>query len=166
MLQALVALALLVACPFAAASPAPHPILVASEPDTGRVIFRRPLAADGFTLAFDHSMYGGEVRERFVPAGGPGRGSLRRVETTTANAAAAEYYAYDAPVVRQGERFRVDVPPLELPDLVVRVDWVGKPRLLIGGERLDLVPVVGDGRPVRLALGPTDTLHSPARGVC
>jgi len=123
-------------------------VLVGSDAETGRAAFCRRFPAGGFALAFDHSMYGGEVRERFVAAGG----SLRRIETTTANLAAAEYYAYDGAVVRQGERFRVEAPTLDLPAVVVRVDRVGRHRLLIGGERLDLLPLVGDRRPLRLAL--------------
>lgn len=133
-----------------AAAPGAVSVLVGAEAESGRIVFCRPLPASGFTLAFDHSMYGGEVRERFVAVAG--RAIVRRVETTTANEAAAEYYAYDAPVVADGARFRVEVPPLDLPELVVRVDRVGGHRLLIGAERLELLPLVGERRPLRLTI--------------
>lgn len=128
-------------------------VLVASDPATDRPLVCRRLPPDGFALAFDHSMYGGEVRERFVPTPD---GRLRLLATTTANAAAAEYYAYDRSVVAEGGRFRIDAPPREFPAIVVRVDEVGDHRLLVGAETLDLVAAVGAGRPVRLALATTD----------
>lgn len=150
---AVMGLALLAAWPLVAAPTASSPLLVLGDAETGVVLLCRILPASGVTLAFDHSMYGGEVRERFVAAEGSGRlRSLRRVEATTANAAAAEYYAYDAPVARDGARFRIGVPPIDLAEVVVRVDRVGNHRLLIGKERLDLLPFVGDSGPLRLAL--------------
>lgn len=120
------------------------------------------MPASGVVLAFDHSMYGGEVREVFEAGGG---GRLRRVAVTTANAAAAEYYAYDGRVVRDGDRYRVDAPPREFPAIVVRVDRVGAYRLGLGPETVDLV-AVADGHPVRLALRPVAAVARWIGGHC
>ncbi|MGH2532844.1 MAG: DUF1850 domain-containing protein [Thermomicrobiales bacterium] len=115
----------------------------------GRVIVCQPMPGGGrMTLVYTHSMYGGEVWEVFVPRDD---GRLVRVEMTTANAAAAEYYAYDSPVVREGNRYRVDLPPADYDEVVIRVDQVGRHRLLIGGETIDLLAVAGDGHRVELA---------------
>jgi len=125
----------------------PSTTFVATDLDTGAVVFCRP-ASEGVVLAYTHSMYGGDVREEYAATGD---GRLRRLRMTTANAAAAEYYAYDAPVVPDGERYRVVVPPQEFTEIVVRVDRLGAHRLLAGERAVDLVAEAGDGH--RVALG-------------
>src|SRR5688500_16015508 len=85
------------------------PAFVAADAEPGAILFCRAMpGGERVALVFTHSMYGGDVREEYA-AGRDGR--IRRVEMTTANAAAAEYYAYDGAVTRVGERFRVEAPP-------------------------------------------------------
>jgi hypothetical protein len=114
----------------------------------GRQVLCRQMPVGGeVVLTFTHSMYGGDVQETFIPMPD---GRLRRVEMTTANEAAAEYYAYDASVTRVDGRYRVDVPSEVYQDLVIHVDHVGHHRLTVNGERIDLLRRVGDGREIRL----------------
>ncbi len=110
------------------------------------VILCRPFPPEGVTLVYTHSMFGGDVRETFVPSGQ----SLRRVEMTTANGAAADYYAFTVDVTRVGDRYRVDVPPEDFQEIVVRVDDVGNHRLIVAGETIDMVAAAGNAHPVRL----------------
>lgn len=112
----------------------------------GTVIVCRPFPPDGVTLVYTHSMFGGDVRERFTPSGA----MLRRVEMTTANAAAADYYAFTASVSRVGDRFLVEVPPAEYAEIVVRVDDVGRHRLVVGDETIDLLEASGQAHRIRL----------------
>ena len=124
--------------------------LVATDGDDGRVILCRPVReGDRVVLSYTHSMYGGDVREDYAATFD---GQLRRLSMTTANAAAADYYAYTAKVVPEGGRFRVDVPPVSFQELVVRVDRVGQPRLTVGAETVSLFAAVGDDHRVRLAI--------------
>ena len=126
------------------------PAVTATDATAGRVVLCRPLAnADRVGLAFTHSMYGGDVTEEFVATE---EHRLRRVSLTTANAAAAEYYAYTANVIRDGGRFRVDVPAEEFDEIVVRVSRPGGHRLLLGHDQVDLLAVAGDGHRVRLGI--------------
>ncbi len=118
----------------------------------GAVIACRPFPSDGVTLIYTHSMFGGDVRETFVASGE----MLRRVEFTTANGAAADYYAFTASVSRVGDRFLVDVPPAEYAEIVVRIDDVGRHRLVIGEETIDLLEASGQAHRVRL-----DVVFSP-----
>ena len=111
-----------------------------------RVVVCRPFPDEGVTLVYTHSMYGGDVRERFVPAGR----SLRRVEMTTANPAAAEYYASTVSVTEVDGRFRVDAPPAGYDEIVVRVDDVGHHRLIVGDVTFDLLSLTGQAHRVRL----------------
>lgn len=112
----------------------------------GSIIACRPFPPDGVTLVYTHSMFGGDVRETFVPS----NGMLRRVEMSTANAAAADYYAFTASVSRVGDRFLVEVPPAEYAEIIVRVDDVGRQRLVVGDETIDLLKASGQAHRVRL----------------
>ena len=133
----------------------PTEAIPATDLTTGQEILCRPLAPGGrLTLAFTHSMYGDEVREEYVAADG----RLRRVAMTTGNAAAAEYYAHTADVVRESERFRVDVPAQDFTELVVRVDRIGAPRLLLDDRVIHLLLATGDGHRVRLGARPVALL--------
>ena len=115
--------------------------------DSGdRVVVCRPFPDDGVTLVYTHSMYGGDVRERFVPTGR----SLRRVEMTTANPAAAEYYASTVSVTEVEGRYRVDAPPATYDEIVVRVNDVGHHLLVVGDETFDLLALTGQAHRVRL----------------
>ena len=145
MLKGIVALALLLAGPAVTAT---SPAIRATDAATGRVILCRPFPGTGeATLVFTHSMYGGAVAETFAPT----RDSrLRRVAITTANAAAAEYYAYDGAVTAVGDRYRVDAPAAAFAEIAVRVDRVGGHRLRVGGDAFDLVALAGDRRRVVL----------------
>lgn len=146
-------------------SPAAQTIVVA-DLTAGRVLLCRPLPHGDRTrlaLAYTHSMYGGDVIEEFVPTADA---RLRRLATTTENEAAAEYYAFDAPVLRDGDRFRVDVPPADYPELVVRADRIGNHRLLVGDDSLDLVAVGGDRHQIRLSVRPGGLLARLTGGAC
>ena len=133
------------------------PGFTATDETAGRVVLCRPLAGrERVALAFTHSMYGGDVVEEYDATG---KHRLRRVAMTTANAAAAEYYAYTADVVRVGARFRVDVPAAEFDEIVVRVDRTGAHRLLFGAERVDLLAATGDGHRVRLEITAVSLAH-------
>lgn len=112
----------------------------------GTVILCRPFPSDGITLVYTHSMFGGDIRETFAPAGG----MLRREEMTTANGAAADYYAFTASVTRVGDRYRIEVPPADFSEIVVRVDDIGRHRLTIGDETVDLLAMTGQAHQVRL----------------
>ena len=153
MIAAVALLTLLLAGAFLAA---PAPSLIVTDLTTDEHLLCRSLPrGQVFSLAFTHSMYGGEVREEYVAVPG---GRLRRIAMTTANAAAAEYYAHTAPVVRVGVRFLVDVPAAEFAQIVVRVDRIGNHRLLLGADDINLVTTAGDRHAVRLALRPVGTL--------
>jgi hypothetical protein len=129
-----------------------------------RVVLCEPLPADGVTLVYTHSMYGGDVRERFVAAGR----SLRRVEMTTANPAAADYYASTVSVTEVDGRFRVDTPPADYEEIVVRVDNVGHHRLIVGDETFDLLALTGQAHRVRLDVlrGSWKTRWLGSDGIC
>ena len=156
-----VLIVLLAALPLLAA---PALAVVATDHDSGRLLYcRRMQDGDRLVLAFTHSMYGGEVREEYAATDD---GQLRRLSMTTANAAAAEYYAYMAEVVRDGDRFRVKVPPATFRELVVRVDRVGRPRLAVGAETVSLLAAAGDDRRVRLGIERSAPWQRLAGGEC
>lgn len=124
--------------------------LVATDGDDGRVVLCREIQdGDRIVLSYTHSMYGGDVREEYAATRD---GQLRRRSMTTAIAAAADYYAYTAGVVPEGDRYRVDVPPASFRELVVRVDRVGKPHLTVGSETVSLLAALGDDHRARLAI--------------
>ena len=124
--------------------------VVATDLDDDRVVVCRGVrAGERLVLAFTHSMYGGVVREEYAAMG---NAEFRRVAVTTANAAAAEYYAYTAAVIREGDRFRLDVPEASFRRIVVRADGIGRHRLEVGGSVVPLLAEGGEGRPVRLEL--------------
>ena len=123
---------------------------VATDLTADRPVLCRPVrAGDRIVLAFTHSMYGGDVREAYVAMGD---GRLRRVAVTTANAAAAEYYADTAGVTREGDRFRLEVPDVSFARIVVRADRIGDHRLAVGAETVNLAASTGNTRQVQLAL--------------
>lgn len=122
-------------------APIPPGIAVVDE-DTGRVVLCQPLPPpDRIALVFTHSIYGGDVVEEYVVTP---RRSLRRVSMTTDNAAAAEYYASTGNVLHSGNRFLVDVPDADFPEIALRVGRIGAQRLRLGGETLDLLAMTGD----------------------
>jgi hypothetical protein len=120
-------------------------MVTATDLTTGRIILCLP--AQPVTLVFTHSMYGGDVEETFIPRAG---GGVTRIAMTTENEAAAEYYAYTANVVREGDRFRVDVPPATYDEVIVHIDDVGRHRLRAGGTEVDLLAAAGNGHRVKL----------------
>ena len=146
----------------ASAGVSSNPMFLATDSDTGAVVLCRPVG-EKVTLAYTHSMYGGEVREEFV---GGRDGRLRRLAMTTANAAAAEYYAYDVGVERDGDRFRVDVPIQAFPEVAVRVDDVGAHRLLVDDVSIDLVAATGNGHRLVFSVGPVPFVARLPPGGC
>jgi len=124
--------------------------IVATDLTDDEVIVCRPVrTGERIVLAFIHSMYGGDVREEYVATSD---GLLRRVAVTTANAAAAEYYAYTAGVTREGDRFRLEVPEASFRQFVVRADRIGDHRLEVGADTVHLATSARNGRPVRLGI--------------
>ncbi len=128
-------------------TPSPRLALEIIDGITDQVLVRYPIDNQGdLTLAYTHSMYGGRVRETFVVEGS---GRLLRVDFRAARAAAAEYYAYTAPIRHEGEWYVVDIPSVELAELPVEVDGVGSPTLQVGGKEVSLLEEVGsEGRMV------------------
>lgn len=125
------------------------PRLVVRDQASGRVLVcTRLQPGTPITLSFQHSMYGGDVLEEYRAAGL----KLRRARITTANAAAAEYYAYLGGVARDGNRFVVEAPVIALDGLNVLVDGVGRQRLSVGGAEYDLLARAGDGVSVRIGV--------------
>ena len=140
------------------------PAFVVTDLATGATLLCEPLPPGRrVALVFTHSMYGGDVREVYE-VGGDGR--LRRIETTTANAAAAEYYAYDGAVTRVGDRFRVDAPAAIFEEIVVRVDRVGAHRLTWDDGALDLLAAAGDRVPVKLSVDQPSLLNRSVGHAC
>jgi len=121
--------------------------------DGQRLACNRVAPGTEVILAFTHSMYGGDVTETWQVE----RSGLHRVSMVTDNAAAAEYYAWDGRIVRQGDRFEVTTDPLAIEQLVVRVDQIGRHRLTIGNHDLTLAAMVDESAQVRI-----DVLSGPA----
>jgi hypothetical protein len=161
MLPKFVLVVLLVAAPLVAA---PTLAFVVTDLSDGReILCRQVRPGDAIVLSFTNSMYGGDVREEFAATTD---GRLRRVGMTTANAAAADYYAYTSAVVAEDGRFRIDVPTVALGEIVVRADRVGRHRIAIGTDVVDLLTKGGAGRPVRLRIERTMVWDRLLGGAC
>jgi hypothetical protein len=109
----------------------------------------RVAPGDELTLAFTHSMYGGDVRETYRVADD---GRLVRERMVTDNAAAAEYYAWDGRVARTDGGYEVIGPAFATDDLVVRVDARGDHRLTAGDWTWRLADAVARPTRVRIAV--------------
>lgn len=124
--------------------------LLVTDVTSGRIVLCQHISAgDHLSLSFTNSIYGGEVREDYEITD---QGRLRRTRMTTERAAAADYYAYTVNVIPEGDRYRIDVPPVELTVLVVRVDQIGQHSLTIGAHQTDLLALTGDRHQVRIAV--------------
>jgi hypothetical protein len=124
----------------------PGPV-VSMTTGPGERIFCRPVdVGEPFALVFQHSMYGGEVREEFKVQDD----QLLRTGMTTENAAAAEYYAYDGRVLPDAAGYRVVVAPLPLDELPIVLDRVGQHRLRFADTEVALTEA-GDA-PLRAVL--------------
>jgi hypothetical protein len=131
----LVALVLLTAC-----APAPK-VLEIRDLDAGGPVIRRLALGNGeFRLEFTHSMYGGWVSETYLTSR-----ELTRTGVRTQNPGAAEYYALYGNLRRLEGEWVVDVAPLQLARLPVRVDRTGRPALILAGQRVELLELVPDG---------------------
>ncbi len=141
-------LALLLAMSLAVAGcRAPARILEIRDLDAAEgVMDRLPVGAQGLLeLTFTHSMYGGWVAESY--AVGP---ELRRIAVRTEMAAAAEYYARYGNTRPVADGWLVEVAPLALARLLIRVDRVGDPALSVAGRRVALLSLVPDGHLVEV----------------
>ncbi|MDQ3693074.1 MAG: DUF1850 domain-containing protein, partial [Chloroflexota bacterium] len=119
----------------------PVPRLTVVDDTAGTAVVCRSLAhGERVTLAFTHSMYGGDVHEEYMVTR---QGRLRRVAMRTAHPAAADYYAHTANVVREGEMYRIEIPVAEFAAIAVRIDEVGRPRLIFRDHELDLLTATG-----------------------
>jgi len=110
----------------------PVTVLQAGTDDGDLLTCRHVSAGAPVTLIFTHSMYGGEVRERWRVVGD----GLVRERIVAERAAAAEYYASDGAVEQMEDGFVVVAPPLAIEAPTVRVDQTGQHRLRFddGGE--------------------------------
>lgn len=131
----------------------PVTMLRVTSPDRAIATCSVVRRGDTITLIFRNSMFGGDVRETFTVTGGE---SLLRTQVVTANAASAEYYAWDGQVVPADGGFEVVVPPQAYADLTIRVDQVGRHRLRIGDREIALFSTIEGSAPVRL-----DVVHEP-----
>jgi hypothetical protein len=68
--------------------------------------------------------------------------ALRRIAFVTEVAAAAEYYAWTAPIVKTEEGYEVVVPQVSVGAIPVLVDEIGAYRLEVDGEAIDLSGMV------------------------
>jgi hypothetical protein len=118
------------------------PSVVVYDETGDRVVLCRPVERDEeIVLAFTNSMYGGDVRETYHVTR---NGRLRRVAMHTEHPAAADYYAFTADVIPEGDLYRIDVPPAEYAEIAVRIDRVGAPRLIVDGGEIDLLTATGN----------------------
>lgn len=115
------------------------------------MVNRVSLGADGtFGLRFTHSMFGGTVEEAFRAQGTEAEPLLVRSEVRAERAGAAEYYARYGNMSGKEGAWVVEVPPLVLERLPLRVDRVGRPALIFEGWELDLLTTVPEGHLVEL----------------
>jgi hypothetical protein len=144
---ATITLGLLLAC---AAPDEPALEVRILDQDGSRVVGAMPLdASREFTLSFTHSMYGGTVTETYEVLWDP-TPQLRRTAVRTQHGGAAEYYARYGNFFQDGDGWIVDVPPLTLPSLQMRVDSIGQPELDSRRDRLALLSLVPDGSLVEI----------------
>jgi len=125
----------------------PVTVLRVTSPDGAIAICASVRHGETITLVFRNSMFGGDVRETFEVTADR---SLPRTRVVTENAASAEYYAWDGRVQPVADGFEVVVPPQVYPELVIRVDQVGRHRLRIGDREIALFPMVQGSAPARL----------------
>lgn len=126
--------------------------MIAVTTRDGDALVCHPIGRDSsVTLVFTHSMYGGDVRETYVAEGD----RLRRTSITTANAAAAEYYATDGRISRIDDGYLLLLPEQTFDHLIFRIDDIGKHRLLIDGELVALTDGSGGSRQARLDVVPS-----------
>ncbi len=130
--------------------------------DGGRVVGRVVLDPPGsFVLTFTHSMYGGSVAEAYrVVDGMPPR--LERGAVRTETGGAAEYYALYGNTYRDGDTWVVEVPPLALPRLAVRVDQIGRPAIETDRRTVSLLGLVPEGHRAELRPSILVSLFLPA----
>jgi hypothetical protein len=125
------------------------PSIVVYDETGDRVVLCRPMERDEeIVLAFRNSMYGGDVRETYHVTR---NGRLRRVAMHTAHPAAADYYAFTADVIPEGNLYRIDVPPAEYSEIAVRIDRMGAPRFIFADGELDLLTATGNQHRVILS---------------
>jgi hypothetical protein len=128
---------------------APSPSVLVYDETGDRIVLCRAVEHDDeFVLAFTNSMYGGDVRETYEVTR---HGMLRRVAMHTAHPAAADYYAFTADVIPEGDLYRIDLPEAEFPEIAVRIDRVGAPRLIFAGGEIDLLTATGNQHRVILS---------------
>ena len=128
---------------------AEQPSILVIDGTNDRLLYCRALPpVERVVLAYTNSMYGGDVRETYQVTW---HGTLRRVAMHTAHPASADYYAFTADVIRDGDLYRIDVPPAEFSEIAVRVDRVGAPRLIFADEEIDLLTATGNQHRVLLS---------------
>lgn len=113
----------------------PVQVLRVRSPDRSIATCRVVRRGDAFTLIFQNSIYGGDVRETFQVTA---NNALLRTHVITANAGAAEYYAWDGRVRPTPDGYLVDVPPRIYPELTIRVDQTGDHHLRFGDQEIAL----------------------------
>lgn len=117
------------------------PTLVLRRADGQDVVLcHTHVVGQSFSLIFTHSMYGGQVIERYVVNADQ---TMTRTSITTDNAGAAEYYGSYGEVIREAGTYRLRVPPLQLAELRFIADATGDHRLRVGGRERRLAPAPG-----------------------
>lgn len=137
------------------AVPALQPVLAleATNLDRPAVLARievRP--GDRFALRYEHSLYHVTTWERFTVE----HGAMVLREVAAPSEAVLDYYRfpghYGRAYAREGASLVVRGLAVAQPELVIRVDQVGRHRLVAGGREVALYEHTGDGDRVRVTV--------------
>lgn len=123
-----------------------------------RLACARVDATTPVTLVFTHSMYGGNVSERYRLRDDD---MLERQRIVTENAAAAEYYATDGRIRQVDGGYEVLASPFVTERLVIRVDARGNHRLTIGATTWPLYDQLQDSARIELEAKRTPRIDVP-----
>lgn len=131
----------------------PVPAIEATNLDRGMLLVRAAAeAGDRFALVYDHSLYHAVTWEWFEVA----QGAMVLREVASPSEAVLEYYRFPGRVGRAYERdgpnLAVRGLALRYRALVIRIDQVGRHRLVVRGRRYDLFRETGDGDRVELTV--------------
>ncbi|MEW6232320.1 MAG: DUF1850 domain-containing protein [Chloroflexota bacterium] len=127
----------------------PTSVLEILEGHEGLVLVRLPIApGQAFTLSYTHSMYEAQVHEvyRFEP----GQGLV--LDSVVSSPAALEYYALTQATPLPGGMARASGLGRPLGEVRVRVEGIGRPRLIHDGREIPLEGLVAEGQAVRLRI--------------
>ncbi len=127
----------------------PTSVLEVLDGHEGLVLVRLPIApGQAFTLSYTHSMYEAQVQEiyRFEP----GQGLV--LDSLLSSPAALEYYALTQATPLPDGTARASSLGRPLGEVRVRVEGIGRPRLIHDGREIPLEGLVAEGQAVRLRI--------------